>query len=300
MALSVEELKQKERERELKTKELRRELEGQIVEQLPENAFEGRKTAVEHYEEIKEVDFSAMKQIIEALLFVASKPLMLGEIRKVVRGYKPSEIEQALSELRQSYEERGASFRLQEVAGGYELSTRPEFAPWILKLEMEKKARAATHAALETLAILAYKQPVTRVEIEEVRGVDSSGVLSSLMDRNLVKITGRKEVPGRPLLYATTDKFLEHFGLKSIEDLPRIDEIKDLVARMINQEELSGHKEARAQNQAGEPAEEKQEEVIPGAEERRQVLEEISEVIKNAKVSIAPEVQNPINPTGIA
>ncbi len=289
MALSVQEAKQKERERELKMKEMRRDLQEKIIERIPDDAFSDRKPAVEQYEEIKEVDFATMKRIVEALLFVAHKPLSMSEIKKVVRGYKNSEIEKAVYELKEEYEARESSFRLQEIAGGFELSTHPQFAPWVLKLEMEKKSRQATQAALETLAILAYKQPVTRVEIEEIRGVDVSGVLSNLMDRNLVRIVGKKEIPGRPLLYGTTDKFLEHFGLKSLEELPKIDEIKDLVARMVNREELMGQEAPQ-----NIPAEAEQAaEAVPTVDERKQVLEEVTEIIKTTSVKITlSEFQN--------
>ena len=264
------------------TKKLRRELEGEILEKIPENAFEElRPLHVEQYEEIREMDFATMKRIVEALLFVAHKPLAMSEIKKVVKGYKTAEIEEALGELKAEIDARGGSFRLQEIAGGYELSTHPQFAPWIMKLELEKRKKQATKSALETLAILAYKQPVTRVEIEEIRGVNVSGVLSTLLERNLIKIIGRKEIPGRPLLYGTSDKFLEHFRLKSLEELPKIDEIKDLVTRMVNKEE-----QAEEDIVAETSSEDISELVIPSQEERRRVLEEVSEVIQNTKVKV--------------
>jgi len=280
MATATEE-RQKERERELKLKEMRREIEGQILEKIPTDAFVDRAPAVEPYEEIKEVDAATMKKIVEALLFVAKKPLTMNEIKKVVKGYKNSEIDKAIQELKSEYESRDSSFRLQEIAGGYELSTHPQFAPWILKMEMDKRARQATQAALETLAILAYKQPVTRVEIEEIRGVDVSGVVSTLMDRNLVRIVGKKEIPGRPLLYGTTDKFLEHFGLKSLEELPKIDEIKELVARMVNREELMAREDKQ-----NAPEQQQAVDSIPSAAEREQVLNEVTEIIKNTNTKL--------------
>ena len=134
--------------------------------------------------------------------------------------------------------ESGRSFEVREIAGGYEIGTRKEFAPWILRLEIQKKAKQATQSALETLAILAYKQPITRAEIEDLRGVDVSGVLATLLDRDLVRIVGRKEVPGRPFLYGTTEKFLEHFGLKALTDLPDISEIRSLVENSVRREDL--------------------------------------------------------------
>ncbi|MBI4972155.1 MAG: SMC-Scp complex subunit ScpB [Candidatus Omnitrophica bacterium] len=278
MPTALEE-KQKERERELKMKEMRREIEAEILEKIPTDAFESRPTGVEQYEEIKEVDFPTMKKIVEALLFVAHKPLTMNEIKKVIKGYKSSEIDRAVQELKTEYESRDSSFRLQEIAGGYELSTHPQFAPWIMKMELDKRARQATQAALETLAILAYKQPVTRVEIEEIRGVDVSGVISTLMDRTMIKIVGRKEIPGRPLLYGTTDKFLEHFGLKSLEELPKIDEIKELVARMVNREE-------QAEAEKTQPTQIV--DAIPSAAERERVLNEVTDLLKNTKIAVIP------------
>jgi segregation and condensation protein B len=127
-----------------------------------------------------------------------------------------------------------------EIANGYEIATKKEFAPWLCKLELQKRIKQVTQSALETLAILAYKQPVTRAEIEELRGVDVSGVLTTLMERGFARIVGKKEVPGRPFLYGTTEKFLDHFGLKSIQDLPSIDEIKNIVENSVNKDELLG------------------------------------------------------------
>ncbi len=280
MGNSVKEAKQKEKEKELK--ELRKEIEGEIREQLP-TGEDVSETHVETYEEKSEVDFDSMKRIIEALLFVSNKPVPLKEMKKVVKGFKPSEFQKALKELGEYYIEQGLSFRVQELAGGYEISTHPQYAPWIMKLELEKKKKQATQSALETLAILAYKQPVTRVEIEELRGVNVSGVLSTLLDRNLIKIVGKKEIAGRPMLYGTTEKFLEHFGLKSLDDLPNISEIKELVASMINKEELE--LEQKTQDQA--PVEEENKDAVevddtPSSEERDKVLAEITDVIGSA------------------
>jgi len=157
-----------------------------------------------------------------------------------VRGLTPRQIQDAIRELKENYAREGRSFELVDIAGGYEMATKKEFAPWIMKIELQKKARQATQSALETLAILAYRQPVTRAEIEVYRGVDVSGVLNTLVERALVKIVGKKEVPGRPFLYGTTEKFLEHFGLNSLKDLPNIDEIKTMVEQSVKKEDLLG------------------------------------------------------------
>ena len=235
--------KVKEKEREAQLKALRQELEAQIEEDL-----QGMKIALGPRQEETPAPVTggenlAPKRIIEALLFASSKPLRIAEIRKMIQGAAPKEIESLIAELREEYRREARSFELIEIADGYQIVTRKEYAQWLARLELEKKIRQASRSALETLAILAYKQPVTRAEIEELRGVDVSGVLSTLLEKNFIKIVGRKEVPGRPFLYGTTEKFLEHFGLKSITGLPPIGEIKHLIERTVKREELITDKE---------------------------------------------------------
>lgn len=234
-----------------KIKALRRELEEQIEEQLPVEMLENPpKVQVQMVSGNEELEPEKAKQIIEALLFAATKPLMVNEIRKVIKTVTPSQIQQYVQQIREEYVEQRRSFEVIEVAGGYEIATRKEFAPWIMRIELQKKAKQVTMSALETLAILAYKQPITRAEIEDLRGVDVSGVVNTLMERDLIKIVGRKEVPGRPFMYGTTEKFLEHFGLKSLAELPSIEEIKKLVENSVRKEELIG----RTQVVAVEPS----------------------------------------------
>ena len=218
-----------EREKQAKLKALRKELDQEIQEQLEEkNAAEGLTGAPKfQIESLREEDLrdpKKAKQVVEALIFASSKPLTPAEIRKVTKVLTAGQIEKIVSEIKEDYQKSERCFELLEIAGGYELSTKKEFAPWILKIELQRKARQATQSALETLAILAYKQPLTRAEIEALRGVDTSGVLNTLMEKNFIKIVGKKEVPGRPFLYGTTEKFLEHFGLKELRDLPSIEE----------------------------------------------------------------------------
>src|SRR3989339_641102 len=213
-----------EREKQAKLKALRKELDQDIQEQLEEkNALEDLKKA---------------KLVVEALIFASSKPLTPAEIRKVTKVLTVGQIEKIVAELKEDYQKTERCFELLEIAGGFELSTKREFAPWNLKIELQRKARQATQSALETLAILAYKQPLTRAEIEALRGVDTSGVLNTLTEKNFIKITGKKEVPGRPFMYGTTEKFLEHFGLKSLSDLPQVGEIRELVEKSIPKEKL--------------------------------------------------------------
>lgn len=261
-------LKEKEKEQNAKMKALRRELEEKLEEQLPAEMLTDERTRVEvqRIDENLELPSDRAKQVIEALLFASSKPVTPGEIRKVMKFLTPKQIEGLIAELKESYVRDGRSFEVLEIAGGYEIATKKEFAPWILKIELQKKAKQVTQSALETLSIMAYKQPITRAEIEELRGVDAGGVVNTLMERGLIKIVGKKEVPGRPFLYGTTEKFLEHFGLKSLQDLPNIEEIKTLVEKSVKKEELLGK-----QNLVDVPAQEAQ---TPLSAEEAAVLDE--------------------------
>ena len=168
-----------------------------------------------------------LKNIIESLLFVADGPLALDKIKDVLELDDRKLIREALQELQDDYESRTGAFVLREIAGGYQFRSRPEYVPWIKKLIQPKPARLSK-AALETLAIIAYKQPVIRSDVEHLRGVDCGGVLRMLLERNLIRVLGRKEIPGRPIIYATTKQFLEVFDLKNLKDLPTPKEIEDL------------------------------------------------------------------------
>ncbi len=232
----------KEREQAEKMKQLRRELEEKLEEQLEmPGVLVDERTHVEVQAINDEnVDAERAKRIIEALLFASAKPLTPNEIRRVLKGFTAKDIENIVAELGAEYVRDGRSFEVVSIANGYEIATKKEFAPWIFKVELQKKAKQVTQSALETLAILAYKQPITRAEIEELRGVDASGVVNTLMERGFIKIVGKKEVPGRPFMYGTTEKFLEHFGLKSLEEMPNIQEIKNIVENSVKKEELLG------------------------------------------------------------
>ena len=168
-----------------------------------------------------------LKNILESLLFVADEPLNVERLKKIIPQTDTRQIRQAMSDLASEYDTHKTSFYLSEVAGGYQLRTRPAYTEWIRRLVQPKPARLS-RAALETLAIIAYKQPVLRSDIEHIRGVDSGGVLRLLMERKLIRILGRKEIPGRPLIYATTKLFLEVFGLKDLKELPTPQEIESL------------------------------------------------------------------------
>lgn len=168
-----------------------------------------------------------IKCIIESLLFVSKEPLTIERIHRVLPLAETSVIKGVLNALAAEYDERPGGFYLCEVAGGYQLRTRPEYKDWIKRL-LQTGSPRFSKPALETLAIIAWNQPIIRSEIERIRGVDSGGVIRLLLDKKLIKILGRKEIPGRPLIYATTKQFLEMFGLKDLKDLPSPKEIEEL------------------------------------------------------------------------
>ncbi|MBA3031327.1 MAG: SMC-Scp complex subunit ScpB [Desulfobacteraceae bacterium] len=168
-----------------------------------------------------------LKTIIEALLFVSETPLPLDKIKKILETPDAKQIKQAIDTLSEEYESRKGAFTLREVAGGFQFRTRPEYAGWIKKL-MQPGTQRLSKPALETLAVVAYKQPVIRTDIEFIRGVDCGGILRMLLEKKLIRVLGRKEIPGRPMVYATTRQFLELFDLKDLKDLPSPTEIEAL------------------------------------------------------------------------
>ncbi len=167
-----------------------------------------------------------IKNIIESLLFVSKEPLTIERIKRVLDIEDSKTIRNTLDMLSDEYEERKGAFFLREAGGGYQIITRPEYKEWIKRLIQPSPVRLS-RAAMETLAIVAYKQPVIRSDVERIRGVDSGGILRMLMERRLIKVLGRKEVAGRPLIYATTRQFLEVFGLKDLKELPSLKEIEN-------------------------------------------------------------------------
>ena len=167
-----------------------------------------------------------IKNIIESLLFVAEEPLTIDRFKKIISGAETKELREALEELKADYETRQGGFFLNQVAGGYQIRTRPAYMEWIKRL-LQPKPMRLSKAALETLAIIAYKQPVIRSDVEHIRGVDCGGVLRVLLERKFIRVLGRKEIAGRPLIYATTKRFLEVFDLKNLKDLPTPKEIEE-------------------------------------------------------------------------
>jgi segregation and condensation protein B len=169
--------------------------------------------------------------IIESLLFVADEPLSVDRLKSILERVETKQIKSALQALCDRYDARGGGFTLCEVAGGWQLRSRPEYNEWIKRM-LQPSPQRLSKPALETLAIVAYNQPIIRADIEHIRGVDCGGVLRQLMERKLVRVLGRKEIPGRPLIYATTKLFLELFGLKDLKDLPSPKEIEEMAAAM--------------------------------------------------------------------
>jgi len=161
-------------------------------------------------------------QIVEAVLFASDAPLTADEIARADEALDEDHVEAALQLLKAEYEDGARAFQLTELAGGYQILTRPEFAPYLERFDNVPRSSRLSGPAVETLAIIAYRQPIGRLEMEYIRGVSASGVIRTLQDRRLVDVVGRSEGLGRPLLYGTTQHFLEHFGFKSLEDLPRL------------------------------------------------------------------------------
>jgi segregation and condensation protein B len=176
------------------------------------------------------MDDSAKRRIVEAVILGTAEPISAQRVAGVVPYAKPGKIKKLVEELNAEYVEQGRAFEIVEVAGGYQMRTLPEFAPQLQQIQPQRPLRLSK-AALETLAIVAYKQPVTRGDVEDVRGVDAGAVLRSLLERKLVKLAGHKEVPGRPMLYGTTRRFLEVFSLESLEDLPSLRQLEELAPR---------------------------------------------------------------------
>jgi segregation and condensation protein B len=167
-----------------------------------------------------------IKNILEVLFFITDEPISLEKLNEIFDKKVNKEIFlEIIDEIKKEYEDRLAPIELRNVAEGYQFATKPEYSQWVRKLFKDKVTLRLSQSALETLAIIAYKQPITRAELEEIRGVETISVLEKLLERKLIKIVGRKEAVGRPLLYGTTNEFLRYFGLVSISDLPSLDEL---------------------------------------------------------------------------
>lgn len=184
-------------------------------------------TTVVSIEDVDLMSEQKLKSILEAILFAASEPISIEQFQDALPEVGKRAIRKALTALQDEYQEIDRSFHLVEIANGYQVCTRPEYSEWIQKFYTRQVRVTLSPSALETLAIVAYKQPITRADVAAIRGVNSDSVLNSLVEKRLVRITGRKE--GRALLFSTTDDFLQQFGLKDASDLPSLDEIDELL-----------------------------------------------------------------------
>lgn len=169
-----------------------------------------------------------IRSVIEALLFASEKPLTIEQVKNVLDNLEGQQIRQLIEELKSEYEQSNRGIRIAEVAGGFQMVTQPALALFLKKLFKGRHVERLSKPALETLAIIAYKQPVTKLEIGSLRNVNVDGVVNSLLDKNLIRIAGRRKAPGRPFVFSTSRQFLEYFGLKSLEELPKIEEFSNL------------------------------------------------------------------------
>ena len=192
--------------------------------------------------------------IVEAILFASDAPLSPGEIARADEVLDEDRVEAALATLRAEYDNSGRAFELREVADGVQMMTRPEFAPYLERFDTVRKPSRLSGPALEALAIVAYRQPISRLEVEYVRGVNSTGVLRTLLDRELIEAVGRGEGVGRPVLYGTTTRFLEHFGFPSIEHLPRPEELPVVLRDRAPLDEPSPDREQAPAEDGADPA----------------------------------------------
>jgi segregation and condensation protein B len=200
------------------------------------------------------MDRNEQRRIIEALILASPEPVSAARLAEIVPSCEAPQAKDLVNELNTAYQEQDRAFEIWEVAGGYQIRTRAEFSGYLQQLQKQRPLRLS-RAALDTISIIAYKQPVTRAEIEEIRGVDTGAVLKSLLDRRLVRIAGQREVPGRPMLYATTRRFLEVFGLDSLAELPSLRELRDLAAKKgVELPEEPGEELVESEGRAEEPA----------------------------------------------
>ena len=211
------------------------------------------------------MEFDELKSIVEALIFASEEPISLGRLTKNIEDSTPKQIEKAIEALNREYDETGRSFFVKKLAGGYQFVTKPEYGRWVRRILKTTSRPRLSRAALETLSIIAFKQPVSRSEIDFVRGVNSDGVLKSLLERRLIAIAGRADTVGRPLLYKTTPEFLRYFGLNSLDDLPKPKEIDELLASG-EAATILGDAESEAQKSSGKAAESAEAEPAPAEE----------------------------------
>jgi segregation and condensation protein B len=206
-------------------------------------------------------DPQALKPILEALIFASPDPMTLKAMSRLLDTEPKEDVVAALAGLKEDYEQRPGGLQLVEVAGGYQIVTRSDLHEWVRRLFHERTTQKLTVQALETLAVIAYRQPITAAEITEVRGVNTSGVLNTLLERHLIKIVGRKPVVGRPFMYATTKEFLIRFGLNDLTDLPKVEDMAEALG--LEAPILTEHSPSEEMLPLDEPDEEDEEDGEP-------------------------------------
>ena len=233
-----------------------------------------------------------LKYIIESLLFVSDSPIMLKQIHFIMPDVPMSHIRKAVEALTLEYNERGGSFYLSNVAGGIQLRTRPIYKDWIKRFIRSRPMRLS-RAALEALAIVAYKQPVTRAEVDKIRGVDSGAIMKSLVENKLIRIIGRKEVAGRPMLYTTSRRFLEVFDLNDLKDLPAPDDLEIDDADAMNTGETNGEKVVLADEKQKSAVKEAEQNVdLAESNEQRVHKAQSDETEQNDELSVNSDVSD--------
>lgn len=230
------------------------------------------------------MEASEKRRIVEALILSSSEPISAAKIAEIIPYCDAGQAKDLVNELNTEYVEQDRSFEIWEVAGGFQIRTRAEFSGYLQKLQKERALRLS-QAALETMAIIAYRQPVTRAEIEDVRGVDAGATVKSLLDRQLIRIAGQREVPGRPMLYGTTRRFLEVFGLERLKDLPTLRELDELA----REQGLLEKTEKDADVPAAEAAEEEGERIPEAAESGGSEIAEAPETADSVGASAEDE-----------
>ena len=216
------------------------------------------------------MEASEKRRIVEALILSSTEPISAARIADIIPYCDAGQAKDLVNELNTEYGEQDRSFEIWEVAGGYQIRTRAEFSGYLQKLQKERALRLS-QAALETLAIIAYRQPVTRAEIEDVRGVDAGATVKSLLERQLIRIAGQREVPGRPMLYGTTRRFLEVFGLERLKDLPTLRELDELAREQGLLEQTAN--DAAPTAEAGAEGEASEQPALEGEESEQTALE---------------------------
>ncbi|MDX1670753.1 MAG: SMC-Scp complex subunit ScpB [Balneolaceae bacterium] len=191
------------------------------------------------------IDGTRLSSVIESLIFASPEPISVEKICDIIHqgdGHiepEPETVDAFVEKLNQRYDENGLAFRIEFIAGGYTFATRKRFEPWLSIFQHENAYRKLSQPAIETLAIVAYKQPVTKPEVDEIRGVDSGYILRQLLEKVLIEVSGRMDAPGKPLIYRTTKHFLKHFGISSIEDLPKPREIEEI----LKDDDMADHRQ---------------------------------------------------------